>query len=37
VREAEESRLLEAVARERLVKAHLARKGLAGAKVICEL
>jgi hypothetical protein len=35
-REAEESPLLEAVARERLVKTQ-AEKGLAGAVVICEL
>jgi hypothetical protein len=37
VREAEESALLEAVARERLMKAQQAGKGLAGAVVICEL
>jgi hypothetical protein len=37
VREAEESPLLEAVARERLVKTQQAGKGLAGAVVICEL
>jgi hypothetical protein len=36
-REAEESPLLEAVARERLVKTEQAGKGLAGAVVICEL
>jgi hypothetical protein len=36
-REAEESLLLEAVARERLVKTRQAGKGLAGAMVICEL
>jgi hypothetical protein len=37
VREAEESPLLEAVVRERLVKIEQAGKGLAGAVVICEL
>jgi hypothetical protein len=37
VREVEESPLLEAVARERLVKRQQAGKGLAGAVVICEL
>jgi hypothetical protein len=37
VREAEESPLLEAFARERLAKTQQARKGLAGAVVICEL
>jgi hypothetical protein len=36
-REAEEFPLLEAVARERLLKTQQARKGLAGAVVICEL
>jgi hypothetical protein len=36
VHEAEESPLLEAVARERLVKPQQAGKGLAGAVVICE-
>jgi hypothetical protein len=36
-REIEESPLLEAVARERLVKTQQAGKGLAGAVVICEL
>jgi hypothetical protein len=35
--EAEKSPLLEAVARERLVKTQKAVKGLAGAVVICEL
>jgi hypothetical protein len=35
--ETEESPLLEAVARERLVKTQQAGKGLAGAVVICEL
>jgi hypothetical protein len=35
--EAEEFPLLEAVARERLVKTQQAGKGLAGAVVICEL
>jgi hypothetical protein len=34
--EAEESPLLEAVARERLVKTQQAGKGLAGAVVICK-
>jgi hypothetical protein len=33
----EEFPLLEAVARERLVKTHQAGKGLAGAVVMCEL
>jgi hypothetical protein len=37
MREAEESPLLEAVAKERLVKIQQAGKGLAGAVVICEL
>jgi hypothetical protein len=37
VREAEESPLLEAVAREGLVKTQQAGKGLADAVVICEL
>jgi hypothetical protein len=37
VREAEESPLLEAIARERLVKTQQAGKGLADAVVICEL
>jgi hypothetical protein len=37
VREAEESPLLEAVARVRLVKTQQAAKGLADALVICEL
>jgi hypothetical protein len=37
VPEAEESPLLEAVARERLVKTKPAEKGLAAAIVICEL
>jgi hypothetical protein len=37
VREAEESALLEAIARERLVKTHRAGRGLADAVVICEL
>jgi hypothetical protein len=37
VREAEESPLLEAVARERLVKTQQAGKSLAGTVVICEL
>jgi hypothetical protein len=37
VREAEEYPLLEAAARERLVKTQQARTGLAGAVVICEL
>jgi hypothetical protein len=36
VREAEEFPLLEAVARERLVKKQKAGKGIAGAVVICE-
>jgi hypothetical protein len=36
-REAEESPLLEAVARERLVETQQTVKGLAGAMVICEL
>jgi hypothetical protein len=36
-REAEESPLLEAVARERLVKTQQAGKGFAGAAVICKL
>jgi hypothetical protein len=36
-REAEESLLLEAIARERLVKTQQAGKSLAGAVVICEL
>jgi hypothetical protein len=35
-REAEESLLLEAVARERLVKTEQAGKRLAGAVVVCE-
>jgi hypothetical protein len=35
--EAEESPLLEAVAREQLVKIQQAGKGLAGAVVICDL
>jgi hypothetical protein len=35
VREAEESPLLEAAVRERLVKTQQAEKGLAGAVVIC--
>jgi hypothetical protein len=35
--EAEESPLLEATARELLVKTQRVRKGLAGAVVICEL
>jgi hypothetical protein len=34
--EAEDSPLLEAVARERLVKTQQAGKGLVGAMVICE-
>jgi hypothetical protein len=34
--EAEESPLLEAIARERLMKVRQAGKGLAGAVVICE-
>jgi hypothetical protein len=37
VREAEESPLLEAGVRERLVKTQQARKGLVNAVVICEL
>jgi hypothetical protein len=37
VHEAEESRLLEAVARERLVKTQQAVKGLPSAVVTCEL
>jgi hypothetical protein len=37
VREAEESPLLEAVAREKLVKTQQAGKTLAGAVLICEL
>jgi hypothetical protein len=37
VLEAEESPLLEAVARERLVKTQQAGKSLVGAVVICEL
>jgi hypothetical protein len=37
VREAEESPLLEAVARDQLVKTQQAEKGLADAVVICEL
>jgi hypothetical protein len=37
VREAKESPLLEAVARERFVKAQQAGKGLACAVEICEL
>jgi hypothetical protein len=37
VLEAEESPLLEAVARERLVKTQQARKDFAGVVVICEL
>jgi hypothetical protein len=36
-RDAEESPLLEAIAREQLVRTQQARKGLAGAVVICEL
>jgi hypothetical protein len=36
-REAEESPLLEAAARERLVKTQQAGKGIAGYVVICEL
>jgi hypothetical protein len=36
-REAEEIPLLEAFARERLVKTQQTGKGLAGAMVICEL
>jgi hypothetical protein len=37
VHEAEESPLLEAVARERLANAQEAGKGLADAVVVCEL
>jgi hypothetical protein len=37
VREAEQSELLEAVAREGLVKIQQAGKGLASVVVICEL
>jgi hypothetical protein len=37
VREAEESPLLEAIARERLVKTQQAGKGLARSMVMCEL
>jgi hypothetical protein len=37
VRKAEESPLLEAVAKEGLVKTQQARKGLEGAVVICVL
>jgi hypothetical protein len=37
VREAEVFPLLQAVARERLVKTQQAGEGLAGAVVICEL
>jgi hypothetical protein len=37
VREAAESPLLEAVAREKLVKTEQAVKGLAGAVVICKV
>jgi hypothetical protein len=37
VREAEESPLAEAVARERLMKTQQAGKGLGDAVVICEL
>jgi hypothetical protein len=36
VREAEESQLLEAVTRERLMKTQQAEKGLAGVVVICK-
>jgi hypothetical protein len=36
-REAEETALLEAVARERLVKTQQAVRGLVGVVVICEL
>jgi hypothetical protein len=36
VREAEESQLLQAIARERLVKTQQAGKGLASVVVICE-
>jgi hypothetical protein len=35
--EAEESPLLESIAREQLMKTQQAGKGLAGAVVICEL
>jgi hypothetical protein len=37
VLEAEESPLLEAIARERLLKTQQVVKGLAGAVMICEL
>jgi hypothetical protein len=37
MREGEESPLLEAIARELLVKTKQAGKGLAGAVMICEL
>jgi hypothetical protein len=37
VQEAEESLLLEAIAREQLVKTQQEGKGLVGAVVICEL
>jgi hypothetical protein len=37
IAEAEESPMLEAVTRERLVKTQQSGKGLAGAVVICEL
>jgi hypothetical protein len=37
VREAEESPLLEAVNKERMVKTQQAGKGLAGTVVVCEL
>jgi hypothetical protein len=37
MREVEESPLLKAVARERLVKKERAGKGLEGAVVVCEL
>jgi hypothetical protein len=37
VREAEESPLLEAVVRDRLVKTQQSGKGLAGTAAICEL
>jgi hypothetical protein len=37
VREPEESPLLEAVARERLIKTQQARKSLAGAIMICKV
>jgi hypothetical protein len=37
VHDAEESPLLEAVAKERLVKTHQTGKGLVGVVVICEL